>query len=284
MIRFMFVAVVVDLLLCKCTHYFGKTKRKRVFFLIFVISLYLCAMEIHPIAHFESPLTSKFGIPRQSGLVKSLTGRVVFEPPFRKPEAVRGLEDFDYLWLIWEFSENREADKGLTVRPPRLGGNRRLGVFATRSPFRPNNLGLSCVRLSRVEIDPQLGPVIWVQGADLMNGTPIYDVKPYVAYADAHPDARSGFVDTVEWEPLEVILPDDLAALVPAEHLEALKATLAQDPRPRYHDDPGRVYGMPFLDFDVRFKVSDQKLTVVEIVTSPRRDDLSKGISSSRGR
>ena len=140
------------------------------------------------------------------------------------------------------------------------------------------------MRLSRVEIDPQLGPVIWVQGADLMNGTPIYDVKPYVAYADAHPDARSGFVDKVEWEPLEVILPDDLAALVPAEHLEALKATLAQDPRPRYHDDPERVYGMPFLDFDVRFKVSDQKLTVVEIVTSPCRDDLSKGTSSSRGR
>ena len=246
-------------------------------------------MEIHPIAHFESPLTSKFGIPRQGGLVESLTGRIIFEPPFRKPEAVRGLEDFDYLWLIWEFSVNSKLSTlnsklSLTVRPPRLGGNRRLGVFATRSPFRPNNLGLSCVRLSRVEIDPQLGPVIWVQGADLMNGTPIYDVKPYVAYADAHPDARSGFVDKVEWEPLEVILPDDLAALVPAEHLEALKATLAQDPRPRYHDDPEHVYGMPFLDFDVRFKVSDQKLTVVEIVTSPCRDDLSKGTSSSRRR
>ena len=246
-------------------------------------------MEIHPIAHFESPLTSKFGIPRQGGLVESLTGRIIFEPPFRKPEAVRGLEDFDYLWLIWEFSVNSKLSTlnsklSLTVRPPRLGGNRRLGVFATRSPFRPNNLGLSCVRLSHVEIDSQLGPVIWVQGADLMNGTPIYDVKPYVAYADAHPDARSGFVDKVEWEPLEVILPDDLAALVPAEHLEALKATLAQDPRPRYHDDPERVYGMPFLDFDVRFKVSDQKLTVVEIVTSPCRDDLSKGTSSSRGR
>ena len=271
--------------------------------MFFVISLYLCGMQIHPIAHFESPLASKFGIPRQSGLVESLTGRIVFEPPFRKPEAVRGLEDFDFLWLIWEFSENTphsplhthhsslhtphsslHTPHSLTVRPPRLGGNRRLGVFATRSPFRPNNLGLSCVRLSRVEIDPQLGPVIWVQGADLMNGTPIYDVKPYVAYADAHPDARSGFVDRVEWEPLEVIFPDDLAALIPEEYLEALKATLAQDPRPRYHDDPERVYGMPFLDFDVRFKVSDQKLTVVEIVTFPRRDDFSKGISSSRGR
>ncbi len=230
-------------------------------------------MEIHPIAHFESPLKSKFGIPRQSGLVSSLTGRIVFEPPFRKPEAVRGLEDFDYLWLIWEFSENSKfsnlnSQSSLTVRPPRLGGNRRLGVFATRSPFRPNNLGLSCVRLSRVEIDPQLGPVIWVQGADLMDGTPIYDVKPYVAYADAHPDARSGFVDQVGWEPLEVLFPDHLAALVPAEQLDALKATLAQDPRPRYHDDPERVYGMPFLHFDVRFKVSGKTLTVVGIVNN----------------
>ena len=228
-------------------------------------------MEIHPIAHFESPLKSKFGIPRQSGLVSSLTGRIVFESPYRQAEAVRGLEDFDYLWLIWEFSENAphsslHTPPSLTVRPPRLGGNRRLGVFATRSPFRPNNLGLSCVRLSRVEIDPQLGPVIWVQGADLMDGTPIYDVKPYVAYADAHPDARSGFVDQVGWEPLEVIFPDDLAALVPAEHFEALKATLAQDPRPRYHDDPARVYGMPFLHLDVRFKVSEKTLTVVGIV------------------
>ena len=225
-------------------------------------------MEIQPIAYFESPLKSKFGIPRQSGLVSELTGRVVFVPAFRKMEAVRGLGDFDYLWLIWEFSEckSQEAGGSLTVRPPRLGGNTRLGVFATRSPFRPNHLGLSCVRLDHVEEDPKLGPVIYVKGADLMDGTPIYDVKPYVAYADAHPDARCGFVDATAWEPLQVVIPDHLASRIPADHLEALKATLAQDPRPRYHDDPERVYGMPFLDLDIRFKVEENVLTVVECI------------------
>ena len=187
-------------------------------------------------------------------------------------EAVRGLEDFDYLWLIWEFSANHQAQdskqnaQSLTVRPPRLGGNVRLGVFATRSPFRPNGLGLSCVRLDRVEEDAKLGPVIYVKGADLMDGTPIYDVKPYVAYADAHPEARSGFVDTTAWEPLQVVIPDGVASQIPQEHLEALKATLAQDPRPRYHDDPERVYGMPYLDWDIRFKVEENVLTVVECV------------------
>jgi tRNA-Thr(GGU) m(6)t(6)A37 methyltransferase TsaA len=238
-------------------------------------------MEIQPIAYFESPLKSKFGIPRQSGLVSELTGRIVFVPEYRKAEAIRGLEDFDYLWLIWEFSEAQSSwtsqaakpsakfkVQSLTVRPPRLGGNMRLGVFATRSPFRPNSLGLSCVQLDRVEMDSRLGPVIIVKGADLMDGTPIFDIKPYVAYADAHPDARSGFVDTVGWEPLKVIIPSELSALVPASHLDALRATLAQDPRPRYHDDPERVYGMPFLDFDIRFKVSDGTLSVVEIVNN----------------
>ena len=229
-------------------------------------------MEIHPVAYFESPLKSKFGIPRQSGLVNELTGRIVFEPAFRKMEAVRGLEDFDFLWLIWEFSANHQAQdskqnaQSLTVRPPRLGGNVRLGVFATRSPFRPNGLGLSCVRLDRVEEDAKLGPVIYVKGADLMDGTPIYDVKPYVAYADAHPEARSGFVDTTAWEPLQVVIPDGVTSRIPQEHLEALKATLAQDPRPRYHDDPERVYGMPYLDWDIRFRVEENVLTVVECV------------------
>ena len=222
-------------------------------------------MEILPIAHFESPFSTKFGIPRQSGLVPSLTGRIVFEPEFRQMDAVRGIEDFDFLWLVWEFSANRDAQKSLTVRPPRLGGNQRMGVFATRSPFRPNNLGLSCVRFDRVEHDPKLGPVISVRGADLMDGTPIYDIKPYVAYADAHPDARSGFVDTTEWQPLEVELPDALVAKVPHDQIASLKATLAQDPRPRYHDDPDRIYGMPFLNLDIRFKVKDNLLTVVEI-------------------
>ena len=222
-------------------------------------------MEIQPIAHFESPFTTKFGIPRQSGLVPDLTGRIVFAPEYRQMDAVRGIDGFDYLWLVWEFSANRDAEKSLTVRPPRLGGNQRMGVFATRSPFRPNNLGLSCVKFDRVENDPKLGPVIYVRGADLMDGTPIYDIKPYVAYADAHPEARSGFVDNTEWQPLQVELPDDLAAKVPADHIESLKATLAQDPRPRYHDDPTRIYGMPFLNLDVRFKVAANVLMVVEI-------------------
>lgn len=223
-------------------------------------------MEIHPIAYFESPLKTKFGIPRQSGLAPMLTGRIVFEPPYRKAEAVRGLEDFDYLWLVWGFSANSEAKKSLTVRPPRLGGNRRLGVFATRSPFRPNNIGLSCVRLDHIEDHAELGPVIHVLGADLMDRTPIYDIKPYVAYADAHPDARSGFVDDTVWEPLRVELSSSLASKVPADSVEVLKSVLAQDPRPRYHDDPERVYGMPFLDLDIRFKVEESVLKIVDII------------------
>ena len=222
-------------------------------------------MEVHPIGVFHSPLKSKFGIPRQSGLVSELTGYLVFEPEYRQEEAVRGLEDFDYLWLIWEFSANPGEGHGLTVRPPRLGGNRRMGVFATRSPFRPNRLGLSCVRLDHVEMHPKWGPVIHVKGADLMDGTPIYDVKPYVAYADAHPDARSGFVDQAAWEPLEVVMRDRCASLFSAEELAALKAILAQDPRPQYQDDPERVYGMPFMDKDVRFKVKYRVLEVVEV-------------------
>ena len=230
-------------------------------------------MEIHPIAFFESPLKSKFGIPRQSGLVSGLTGRIVFEPEYRKMEAVRGLEDFSHLWLIWEFSQNSSVStlhspQSLTVRPPRLGGNVRMGVFATRSPFRPNSLGLSCVCIDHIEQHPTLGPVIHVQGADLMDGTPIYDVKPYVAYADAHLEARSGFVDQTEWEPLKVVIPETLVAKIPSDYFDVLKATLEQDPRPRYHDDPERVYGMPFLDFDVRFKVQGKVLTVVDCVTS----------------
>ena len=226
-------------------------------------------MEIRPIAYFHSPLKSKFGIPRQSGLVSELTGRIVLEPSFRQTEAIRGLEDFDYLWLIWGFSANPPSNEAsLTVRPPRLGGNRRMGVFATRSPFRPNPLGLSCVRLDRVEEDGHEGPVIYVKGADLMDGTPIYDIKPYVAYTDAHADARSGFVDQTAWQPLQVDIPDSLAVSVPADQLEVLKAVLAQDPRPRYHNDPQRIYGMPFLDYDIRFQVVGQTLTVVAIVNN----------------
>ena len=220
-------------------------------------------MEILPIAYFRSPLKSKFGIPRQSGLAESLTGSIVFEPPYRHLEALRGIEDFDYLWLIWEFSANTQTSS-LTVRPPRLGGNTRMGVFATRSPFRPNRLGLSCVRLERIEEHPELGPVIYVKGADLMDGTPIYDIKPYVVYADSHPEARSGFVDQTEWKSLEVDIPDHLAKLFSPMELETLRQTLALDPRPSYHDDAERIYGMPFGDYDVRFRVENDIVIVVE--------------------
>ena len=229
-------------------------------------------MEIQPIGFFHSPLTSKFGIPRQSGLAESLAGSVVFEPDYRREEAVRGLEGFDYIWLIWQFSANASHPSpltshlsNLTVRPPRLGGNRRVGVFASRSPFRPNSLGLSCVRLDRVELHPQLGPVLHVLGADLMDGTPIFDVKPYVTYADSRPDARSGFVDEEQWEPLQVEMPADVIAVFSAEEQEALRSILVQDPRPRYHDDDTRIYGMPFAGRDVRFRVSGGVLTVVGV-------------------
>lgn len=240
-------------------------------------------MEIQPIASYHSLLTSKFGCPRQSGLAMELAGTVVFNPPYRRAEAVRGIEGFDYVWLIWQFSANSSpypstqpsastpqlSASSLTVRPPRLGGNRRVGVFASRSPFRPNGLGLSCVRLCRVEQHPQLGPVLHVQGADLMDGTPVFDVKPYVAYADSHADARSGFVDEQQWQELEVELPPSVCAVFSAAEQEALRSVLAQDPRPPYHADDARVYGMPFAGHDVRFRVSRGVLTVVEALPLP---------------
>lgn len=220
-------------------------------------------MNIEPIAFFRSPLTSKFGIPRQSGLAATLPGRIVFTPEYRHEEAVRGLDGFDYLWIIWEFSASSHQSAALTVRPPRLGGNERVGVFASRSPFRPNNLGLSCVRINKVELGGHDGPVIHVLGADLMDGTPIYDLKPYVAYADAHPDARSGFVDQRAWQPLQVVVDDTVARLFAPDELLALQEVLAQDPRPRYHDDPERVYGMPFAGRDVKFRVADGVVQVI---------------------
>ena len=222
-------------------------------------------MDIHPIAYFHSPMKSKFGIPRQSGLVSELTGSIVFEPAYRRMEAVRGLDDFDYLWLIWEFSENDHSES-LTVRPPRLGGNKRMGVFATRSPFRPNNLGLSCARIDRIEEDPKWGPVIHVKGADLMDGTPIYDIKPYVTYADSHPEARSGFVDQSSWQELEVVIPETVSALFSSEELASLRQVLALDPRPRYQEDPERIYGMLYARYDIRFKVVGHVLTVINAI------------------
>ena len=227
-------------------------------------------MNIEPIAYFRSPLTSKFGIPRQSGLVPDLSGHIVFTPEFRHEEAIRGLEEFDYLWIIWEFSQavlpDGRQNVALTVRPPRLGGNKRVGVFASRSPFRPNSLGLSSVRIDRIEMTSDRGPVIHVLGADLMDGTPIYDIKPYITYADSHPEAKSGFVDSKGWNPLTVNIPENLERQLSAQQLKALKEVLAQDPRPRYHNDPERTYGMPFDGLDIRFQVNGNVLTVTEII------------------
>lgn len=217
--------------------------------------------EIRPIAFFRSPLTSKFGIPRQSGLADNLVGKIVFEPQYQREEALRGLEDFDYLWLLWGFSANKSTDEGkLTVRPPRLGGNERLGVFATRSPFRPNGLGLSSVRIKRI-----VDGVIEVVGADLMDGTPIYDVKPYISYVDSHPEARGGFTDKKEWKLLSVVIAEEYSKLFDAEELAALEEVLSQDPRPQYQHDAARVYGMPFAGKDVKFRVEGDVLEVVGI-------------------
>jgi len=220
---------------------------------------------LQAIARIRSDFSEKFGIPRQSGLVKDLKARVVFEPPFRDPEAVRGLEEFSHIWLIWQFSRARRDAWSPTVRPPRLGGNKRLGVFATRSPFRPNALGLSAVGLEAVELDPRLGPVLHVTGADLLDGTPIYDIKPYLPYADAIPEAAGGFAGRVEQVRLTVDCPPDLLERVPPEKREALLGVLAEDPRPAYQRDPGRVYGLAFAGLEVRFTVEGERLAVVEV-------------------
>ena len=220
-------------------------------------------MNIHPIAYFHSPFSSKFGIPKQSGLVEELEGRIVFAPEYRSADYIRGLQGFDYIWLIWEFSDNRHPSKSPVVRPPVLGGNERVGVFATRSPFRPNALGLSSVRIQQIELDSASGPVIHVLGADLMDGTPIYDIKPYIVYADCHPDARSGFVDSRSWPKLEVVIPEEIAKNYQPERLSVLRKILELDPRPHYQNDPHRIYGMPFDGTDVRFFVENGVLTVI---------------------
>lgn len=217
------------------------------------------------IAHIETDFPTKFGIPRQSGIIASLQGRIVFEPEYRNAEAVRGLEEFSHIWLLWEFSEAVRNDWSPTVRPPRLGGNVRKGVFATRSPFRPNPIGLSSVKLERIEIDPKLGPVLHVSGADLMDGTPIYDIKPYITYTDSHTDAVSGFASKPAEYILEVIFPEDLLSKIAPEKHESLISVLAHDPRPQYQDDPERVYGMAFGGMEVKFRVKDRQLIVLSV-------------------
>ena len=221
-------------------------------------------MDIQPIGYFRSPFSQKFGIPRQSGLVEQMEGEIVFVPEWRKAEALRGLEDFDYVWLIWGFSENVEAKKSATVRPPLLGGNRRMGVFATRSPFRPNNLGLSSVRLSGIDYEAADGPVVKVLSADLMDGTPIYDLKPYLPYVDSHANARGGFTEELQWSLLKVEIPDEIGDFFTSDQLETLHKILELDPRPHYHDDAEKVYVMPFCGIDIRFRVEGNCLKVIE--------------------
>ncbi len=217
------------------------------------------------IAHIRSDFSTKFGIPRQSGLVEELTATVVFEPEYRNPDALRGLEGFSHLWLIWEFSKAKRESWSPTVRPPRLGGNTRLGVFATRSPFRPNPVALSCVRLLEIRRSESDGTVLIVAGADLMDGTPIYDIKPYIPYSDAHPDATGGFTENADDFLLTVEFPDALLTKIPSDRRESLLKVLAHDPRPSYQDDPERVYGMEFAGHDVRFTVCGKTLTVCEV-------------------
>lgn len=216
-------------------------------------------MKIEPIAFFQSPLTSKFGVPRQSGIVSNLPGRICFVPEYANGDALRGLDGYDYLWLIWGFSEHVNSEKHATVRPPLLGGNERMGVWATRSPFRPNNLGLSSVRIATIDVKT---PSIEVLGADLMDGTPIYDIKPYLPYVDSHPEARGGFTDRHSWHELQVELPDELNRLLLPADVQVLKKLLSLDPRPHYHTDEEKVYGMPFKGYDIRFRVSDGVLRV----------------------
>ena len=220
---------------------------------------------IRPIARMRSDFAAKFGIPRQSGLVEELRSTIVFEPEFRNPDTLRGIEGFSHLWIIWQFSEAVRSDWSPTVRPPRLGGNTRMGVFATRSPFRPNSLGLSCVRLLGVEQTAEQGTVLHVGGADLMDGTPIFDIKPYIPYGDSHPDATGGFTDTAGDFLLKVTFPEALLNILPEDKRDAAMGVLSHDPRPSYQRKPCRVYGLTFAGYDIRFTVEDDILTVTEV-------------------
>lgn len=222
--------------------------------------------ELNIIAHIHSDFTSKFGIPRQSGLVDELEATIIFEPEYRNPDALRGIEEYSHLWLLWQFSECMDKEWSPTVRPPRLGGNKRMGVFATRSPFRPNPIGLSSVKLLGVEKTEKHGVILRVAGADLLDGTPIYDIKPYLPYVDSHPEASNGFALNEKDGRLSVEFPDELLKKIPPEKQAALHAVLAQDPRPGYQDIPDRIYGVEFAGFDVRFTVESSILKVVETV------------------
>ena len=222
-----------------------------------------------PIGHVYSGFSQKFGIPRQSGLIEGLESRFVFTPTFRVRDAVRGLEEYSHLWLIWQFSESVREEWSPTVRPPRLGGNKRVGVFATRSPFRPNPIGLSCVRLLRIDYDAPDGPVLYLEGADLLNGTPVYDIKPYLPHIDAHPQARGGFSEQTKGERLSVEIAPEMLAILPARLQDVVLRLLAQDPRPGYHSDPERIYGFSFYDFEIRFRVEENRLIVIDIQSGP---------------
>lgn len=222
--------------------------------------------EIRPIAHIHNDYTAKFGIPRQSNIIKGVQSRILFEPEYRNPDAVRGLELFSHIWLIWGFSQAARDTWTPTVRPPRLGGNIRMGVFATRSPFRPNSLGLSSVKIERIECCENAGPILHVVGADLMNNTPIYDIKPYLPYTDCHDDALAGFTENPTANQLEVRFPAHLAERLPQETVDALLEILAQDPRPSYHDDPHRVYGMEFGGYDIKFTIIDDIVSVSDVI------------------
>ena len=221
------------------------------------------------IARMRSDFPDKFGIPRQSGLVNELRSTIVFEPDFRNKDALRGLEEFSHLWIIWQFSQAVRTDWSPTVRPPRLGGNTRMGVFATRSPFRPNSLGLSCVKILGIEDTTEYGTVVHVGGADLMDGTPIFDIKPYIPYCDSHPDAAGGFTADAGDYLLEVVFPEDLLSKVPESKRSALQGVLSHDPRPSYQQDPDRVYGLTFAQWDIRFTVRDGILTVQQLIEHP---------------
>ena len=224
------------------------------------------------VAKIHTEFTDKFGIPRQSGLVSSLRGEIVFEPEFRSMDAVRGLEEFSHIWLLWEFSKAKRETYSLTVTPPRLGGKERKGVFATRAPFRPNSIGLSSVKLERIYLDETRGPVLVVSGADLLDGTPIYDIKPYLPYTDAHPEAKGSFAEEHKEDRLEVIFPEKLLAILPEDLRERAKAVLAQDPRAAYNKKPDYVYGMSFAGYDIRFVADEDRLVVKEVVKLSEED------------